>query len=562
MTDVMKTFSEFFNAESGPLKRVTTGFQDFFMKLADLAGPAIAWVGKSIGKALTGLADLISGKKSIGNISTSGPMNFISKLIKPIAAGIATAWPFIKEGFSKLVDVLSVEIPKFLDNNPKIGETARKAVIGMATLFFGPAVMNILGTFAVSAITSSILGSATKALVGGLTESAVSAIGIAKVGLYGAAAAAAVGIGYGIGKIYNHVTGISDAQNEKRKKQLSAEAKAMQDAYAKRKGFASAADAIAQHAAKNKAAAAPSQLVKPESNVDANNFGTTLSEISKQVTLAQTEIPLIKKKAEQLSKMMESGVLDSVKSITMSANKIGEELSKANSYAIPTFSFGTGLKTLNDETIKAMASAKLLNSSAPKLVALIGPGLHTSISSIFSSLNVINAIIKSETEGKTFEVPEFDFGSSFDSLTKQVSLSQKAVAKISSLGPALARSIKTGGVKTALDSIKEVVALVQQLDNALSTTPTLDVASKLGNFVSSSGLGSKAQYTVKAKDVVINLNLNITMDVDKVEKVMIMRQESIIRDRLNFATGPQAGSQASQQIPESFTDRVPKITKR
>ena len=46
-------------------------------------------------------------------------------------------------------------------------------------------------------------------------------------------------------------------------------------------------------------------------------------------------------------------------------------------------------------------------------------------------------------------------------------------------------------------------------------------------------MGSAGQYTIKNKDVVITVNLQVSMKADEVEKVILQRKESVIRDRLN-----------------------------
>ena len=48
------------------------------------------------------------------------------------------------------------------------------------------------------------------------------------------------------------------------------------------------------------------------------------------------------------------------------------------------------------------------------------------------------------------------------------------------------------------------------------------------------GMGASGGYSIQGKDITINVNFNVTMDVDKVEKVIITRQQSVIRDRINF----------------------------
>ena len=109
----------------------------------------------------------------------------------------------------------------------------------------------------------------------------------------------------------------------------------------------------------------------------------------------------------------------------------------------------------------------------------------------------------------------------------------------------------------ALKAVSEMVRRTQELDDQLTKLPLINVAAKLKSVASAAGLGGSAVYTVKSKEVVINLNLSVTMDAGEVEKVMIMRTQSIIRDRLNFATAGESNS----TIPETYTRNTPKISR-
>jgi len=50
--------------------------------------------------------------------------------------------------------------------------------------------------------------------------------------------------------------------------------------------------------------------------------------------------------------------------------------------------------------------------------------------------------------------------------------------------------------------------------------------------------------------------LQVSMSVDEVEKIMIMRKSSIIRNRLNFAT-----SSETPEIPETYAKTLPELGK-
>jgi len=115
-----------------------------------------------------------------------------------------------------------------------------------------------------------------------------------------------------------------------------------------------------------------------------------------------------------------------------------------------------------------------------------------------------------------------------------------------------------GSVATALDAVSKMVEQTQSLDDTLNKLPSIGpMTAKLEAIARSSGLGGKAVYQVKSKEVVINMNLNVTMDAGEVEKVMIMRHKSIIRDRINFATA----GESSNRIPETYTNNLPNISR-
>lgn len=119
----------------------------------------------------------------------------------------------------------------------------------------------------------------------------------------------------------------------------------------------------------------------------------------------------------------------------------------------------------------------------------------------------------------------------------------------------VAQIVVNGNVGSALIAVKKMVAVVNQLNDALSggTTNKIDIATKLGTLASSLGLGSKGSYEIKNKDINITVNLQVTMDVGEVEKVMVLRNTSVIRDRLNYLTEDHKGV---SKLPDTATGVV------
>ena len=122
-------------------------------------------------------------------------------------------------------------------------------------------------------------------------------------------------------------------------------------------------------------------------------------------------------------------------------------------------------------------------------------------------------------------------------------------------------ALKKDAIKPAIEAVNNMIQLANQLDSALAdgNLNKLDVRAKLSNVANSVGLGGKASYSITSKPVNITINMTVTMNAEDIEKALIMRGSSIIRDRLNFATGDNAGRKGSPPIPETPTTNLSKI---
>lgn len=119
-----------------------------------------------------------------------------------------------------------------------------------------------------------------------------------------------------------------------------------------------------------------------------------------------------------------------------------------------------------------------------------------------------------------------------------------------------------GAFQASLAAIKDMVKVANDLDTALADgrINKIDIKTKLQNVANAVGMGGKATYTVNpSKEVQITVNLHVTMDVDKVERVIIENSKSIIRDRINFATNNPT-EKGNSEISDSL-GATPKLIK-
>jgi tRNA(Phe) wybutosine-synthesizing methylase Tyw3 len=63
--------------------------------------------------------------------------------------------------------------------------------------------------------------------------------------------------------------------------------------------------------------------------------------------------------------------------------------------------------------------------------------------------------------------------------------------------------------------------------------PKINLQASLTQVAGMAGLGTSGIYTVKSKDVVVQLDLKIVMEADKVEKVIVERSDSLLRRTIN-----------------------------
>jgi len=120
------------------------------------------------------------------------------------------------------------------------------------------------------------------------------------------------------------------------------------------------------------------------------------------------------------------------------------------------------------------------------------------------------------------------------------------------------KAIKAGVIETTAAGVSDMIRVVNELDSALSNVAAnkVNIATKLQHLATAlPALGSSGQYSIKSKEVALTVNLTVTMRADEVERVIIQRKESVIRDRLNNAQ--YKGTSQATEIPATPTAPAP-----
>jgi len=137
------------------------------------------------------------------------------------------------------------------------------------------------------------------------------------------------------------------------------------------------------------------------------------------------------------------------------------------------------------------------------------------------------------------------------------SLNKVSEVKLTAL-QSLAKSVRSGVVESTAAGVADMVKVVNDLDTALGNVAAnkINIATKLQQIATAlPGMGSAGQYTVRSRDVVLTVNLSVSMRADDVEKVIVQRKESVIRDRLNNVQ--YRGTAAVPEIPQSPSSPSP-----
>ena len=136
-------------------------------------------------------------------------------------------------------------------------------------------------------------------------------------------------------------------------------------------------------------------------------------------------------------------------------------------------------------------------------------------------------------------------GKVFSSLSTMSSNLTSAVESIKGLGKVseAVKGITAANLQPLVTAVADTIAAAQSIGQSLEGVRGIDLSTKLQNFMTSfgPGMGAVEQYTVQSKDVVINVNFRIALEVDQVEKTIIEAGDSVIKDRINLLIDAMPG---------------------
>jgi hypothetical protein len=133
--------------------------------------------------------------------------------------------------------------------------------------------------------------------------------------------------------------------------------------------------------------------------------------------------------------------------------------------------------------------------------------------------------------------------------------SMKMLKQIADQGTSLSayvKAIKTNvienGIVPAMEAVKSMTTAINQMDEAMSNIQLgkKKVTTGLQGVASSLGVGGRASYTIQNKPINIHLEIQVEMKAAELERTIIFRKESVIRDQLRWIRGSEQGHEAFQ----------------
>ena len=97
-------------------------------------------------------------------------------------------------------------------------------------------------------------------------------------------------------------------------------------------------------------------------------------------------------------------------------------------------------------------------------------------------------------------------------------------------------SIETHGLSSKFDAIEGMIARVNHLNQSLSNLGPIDIVTPLTTMANGLGLGHAYNYEITNEPVHLTINMQVLIQAKDLEEAIILRADSVIKDRLNFAT--------------------------
>jgi len=575
LAGIKDQFMKFFNAQGPVAMKIYDGFKDIFKFVVKIVNDSIPLLAKSIAKTLSTLTEFIHDPKAfMKNIKGQGQeFGFFTDLVMQTAGSLKDAgsviWPALKGLLIVLFDKLKQAVQE-----PPISTALISAGKVAVAMMFGPAIARAgLAAFTSFIVKTTLESFASSAAVKAGTSAAMGYLG--KIfGSGGSAGASAVSNAVS-GGLSKASTAAGSLFAKMASVPLIASAATMANSFALKLGASGVGNVLG--GAVGLAAVAYIGMKGKEiidesfkKSADAQNHGAIALAQSggknKSVNALQGQADAIKSAIKELKESQEgvSGftqdLLGGVATLVSDApnmraqnnaqigdleeelHRINDRMEQAKKITLENKSTATKAVVSADSFI----SPTTLDEAKSKIIDLESLGkkltskdfdLQKTIDGIKAKFANISFDIVSPEQGVALSKSIETFGTVTDSIKNAASSMNVFKGFASELNGAV-KEIKQAGLAPALKAIQEMIDQVNKMDEALSDgrLNTINVKTKLQQVAANVGLGSKAQYTIQTKPVNITVNLQVSMNAEDMEKALIMRASSIIRDRLNFAT--------------------------
>jgi hypothetical protein len=162
-------------------------------------------------------------------------------------------------------------------------------------------------------------------------------------------------------------------------------------------------------------------------------------------------------------------------------------------------------------------------------------------------------------DSKFDEKKTADMSKNVDAAIKFVENSASKFESLSGMTKKVMTSVETSGIIPALEAAQKMVDTANKLNDAMSegNIAKMKVMAGLTNVANAVGVGGKANYKIENKGVNITVDVTVIMKAADVEKALIQRAESIIRNRLNNAKYDTSTEKAPSSIPRDANSPSP-----
>ena len=174
------------------------------------------------------------------------------------------------------------------------------------------------------------------------------------------------------------------------------------------------------------------------------------------------------------------------------------------------------------------------------------------MSPVLKDVSTTMATLSTETAAASFKpidfTPHLSFMTNVKSFLKSVMGDSKGIGNEMAAAVNQTKSLLQSSIKPTIVLIDQIIAETIKLQTQLEKGTSLNIPAKLRVFAGKSmaTMGASGKYKISTSPVEVNVNFAIAIDAVKLEKVLVQRKGSIIRDRVHYLLGLTVGGESKK----------------